>query len=249
MRRRFRFAGLHLLGSAGVAVLSAVPVFATWYPPPFAAFSGGLYLFAMLVSIDVVLGPLLTAVVASARKDRAELARDMALIVLVQLAALGYGLYTLVTARPLYLVHEVDRFKVIASPDLQGGTLDGLPATLQPGWLTRPLIVATRPPRDETERQRVLLESAQGGRDYAERPEFYVPYDTEAAQRALRKAKPLGVFLQKQPSQVDTAQALAAKHQASTEEWFYAPIIARQDWVAVLDARGQIVGYLEGDGF
>ncbi len=29
----------------------------------------------------------------------------------------------------------------------------------------------------------------------------------------------------------------------------YSPIIARQDWVAVLTPKGEIVGYVQGDGF
>ena len=29
----------------------------------------------------------------------------------------------------------------------------------------------------------------------------------------------------------------------------YLPIIARQDWVAVLNPKGEVVGYLQGDGF
>jgi hypothetical protein len=29
----------------------------------------------------------------------------------------------------------------------------------------------------------------------------------------------------------------------------YLPIIARQDWIAVLNTKGEIVGYIQGDGF
>ena len=29
----------------------------------------------------------------------------------------------------------------------------------------------------------------------------------------------------------------------------YLPIIARQDWVAVLNPKGEVVGYLQGDRF
>jgi hypothetical protein len=29
----------------------------------------------------------------------------------------------------------------------------------------------------------------------------------------------------------------------------YLPIIAQQDWVAVLNPQGAIVGYVQGDGF
>ena len=93
------------------------------------------------------------------------------------------------------------------------------------------------------------MESVQGGRDYAERPEFYRPYEGENALKALQRAKPLSVFLQKQPDQVEAAQKLAADKKADITQWMYLPVIARQDWVAVLDRQGQIQGFLKGDGF
>ena len=36
---------------------------------------------------------------------------------------------------------------------------------------------------------------------------------------------------------------------ADVAQWLYLPVIARQDWVAVLDKQGQIQGFLRGDGF
>jgi hypothetical protein len=36
---------------------------------------------------------------------------------------------------------------------------------------------------------------------------------------------------------------------ADMAHWLYLPVIARQDWVAVLDKQGQIQGFLRGDGF
>ena len=36
---------------------------------------------------------------------------------------------------------------------------------------------------------------------------------------------------------------------ADMTQWLYLPVIARQDWVAVLDKHGQIQGFLRGDGF
>ena len=48
--------------------------------------------------------------------------------------------------------------------------------------------MALREPKDALERQKVLFESVQGGRDYAERPEFYLPYEGEAALKSLKHA-------------------------------------------------------------
>ncbi len=57
------------------------------------------------------------------------------------------------------------------------------------------------------------------------------------------------VFLQKQPDQQDAAQKLAAEKGADMAQWLYLPVVARQDWIAVLDKQGQIQGFLLGDGF
>ena len=244
-----RAAGIHLLCSIGVALLAAAMVFGLWYPYPYRELSGGRELFLLVVAVDVVCGPLLTIVLFNPAKPRAELWRDLGLVALIQLGALGYGLHTVWQARPLFLVQEVDRFKVIAGPVLDGAAVSALPAALQPQWWKRPLTVSIRKPRDAQERNKVLFESVQGGRDYAERPEFYLPYEGEAALKSLQRAKPLTMFLQKQPDQQDAARKLAIEKGADVAEWFYLPVIARQDWVAVLDKQGQIQGFLRGDGF
>ncbi|MEO5659878.1 MAG: hypothetical protein ABIQ90_08790 [Polaromonas sp.] len=36
---------------------------------------------------------------------------------------------------------------------------------------------------------------------------------------------------------------------ADIAQWPYLPVTGRQDWVAVLNAQGQIQGFLPGDGF
>lgn len=242
-------AGVHLLCSVGVALLAAALVFGLWYPFPYRELSGGRELFFLVVAVDVVCGPLLTIVLFNPAKPRAELWRDLGLVALIQLGALGYGLHTVWQVRPLFLVQEIDRFKVIAAPDVLDASVAALPAELQPRWMSGPVTVAIREPKDAQERQKVLFESVQGGRDYAERPEFYLPYEGAAALKSLQRAKPLEVFLQKQPAQENAARTLAAEKGADMAQWLYLPVVARQDWVAVLDKQGQIQGFLKGDGF
>ena len=200
---------VHLLCSMGVALLAAAVVFGLWYPFPYRELSGGRELFLLIVAVDVMCGPLLTLVLFNPTKPRPELWRDLGLVALIQLGALGFGLHTVWQARPLFLVQEIDRFKVIAGPVLDGAAVTALPAALQPHWWTGPLTVAIREPGDVQERQKVMAESVQGGRDYAERPEFYLPYEGAAALKSLALAQPLAVFLQKQPDQQAAARKLA----------------------------------------
>ncbi len=248
-RAALQAASIHLMCSVGVALLAAAAVFGLWYPFPYRELSGGRELFLLVVAVDVVCGPLLTMVLFNPAKPRAELWRDLGLVALIQLGALGYGMWTVWAARPLFLVQEVDRFKVVGAPDLRGASTAKLSTALKPHWWKGPLTVAIREPKDEQERQTVMFESVEGGRDYAERPEFYLPYEGAAALKSLQRAKPLAVFLQKQPDQQGAALKLALEKGVDLKEWFYLPVIARQDWIAVLDKQGQIQGFLRGDGF
>ena len=246
IRAALRAAGVHLLISVVVALLAAVLVFAVWYPFPYRELAGGRELFLLIVVVDVVCGPLLTLVLFNPTKPRAELWRDLGLVALNQKAALGNGLWTVWQARPLYLVLEIDRFKVITAPDFPAEVLKDLPLELQPRWLGAPVVVGLRPPKDSDEKNTVMFEAIQTGRDYAERPEFYVPYEGAAA---LKRAKPLATFLQKHPSQAKAAQDQATAKNADLSQWLYLPVMGRHDWVALLDAQGRVQGFLPGDGF
>ena len=249
LRAATRAAALHLVGSVAVAVLAAALVFGFWFPYPYRDLAGGRELFLLIIAVDVICGPLLTMVLYNPAKPRAELCRDLGLVVLIQLAALGYGLHVVWQARPLYLVQEVDRFKVLSMPDLDMAEVRKLPIPMQVNWVKGPITVAIRAPKDAEEQQKVLLESVQGGRDYAERPEFYLPYEGAAALKALLRAKPLAAFLDKQPSQRSAAADLAASKGLAMAQLVYLPVVGRQDWVAVLDQKAQIQGFLKGDGF
>jgi hypothetical protein len=244
-----RVAGIHLLCSVAVAIVAAALVFGLWYPYPYRELSGGRELFFLIVSVDVVCGPLLTLVLFSPAKQRAELWRDLGLVALIQLGALGFGLFTVWQARPLFLALEMDRFKVVMAADLDSDALRNLSSSLKPGLVSGPVVVALREPADLKERNKVLFESIKGGRDYAERPEFYLPYENENALKSLQRAKPLATFLDKRPDQKDSAKKLVKDNKADFSQWMYLPVVGRQDWVAVLDKQGQIQGFLRGDGF
>jgi len=70
--------------------------------------------------VDVILGPLITLTVFNRSKPRSELVRDLTVVGLIQLAALGYGLWTVFVARPVHLVFEYDRFRVCMPSSARG---------------------------------------------------------------------------------------------------------------------------------
>lgn len=249
IKAAFRASTLHLALSAVVAVSVAAMVFFLWYPYPYGDLAGGRGLFTLIVSIDVICGPLLTLVIFSPTKKRKEIVRDIAVIAVIQLCALVYGVVMVWKARPLYLVAEMDRFKVISSLALPDDFRRVLPADLVPGLLNGPMTIGLRPPKDIEEKNAVMFESLGGGADYAERPDFYIPYDVTAGAKMMKRALPLASFIAKYPEQSDAANAIAKVLGQSVDALNYLPVIGRQDWVAVMDKNGAIAGFLKGDGF
>src|SRR3990167_10424323 len=111
-RDRLKASGIHFLISLTIAALAGALVFGVWYPYPYREISGGRELFLILVTVDVILGPLITLAVFNRVKAWPVLRRDLLVVAFLQLAALGYRLWTVSLARPVHIVFEVDRLSV-----------------------------------------------------------------------------------------------------------------------------------------
>lgn len=244
-----RASAIHLGISIIVAAAAAVLVFTLWYPSPFGQLAGGRELFFLIVSVDVVCGPVLTAILFNPAKPRKEMVRDLSMVAIIQLAALVYGLWTVWLVRPLYLVHEVDRFKVISAAMVDSKDLSSLARPLQVGIFSGPLTVGIRPARDVAEKNAVMFESANGGKDYGERPNFYIPYDQVSALKAVGRSRELTKFLKNYPEEVSGAEKIASSAGLEIVQLRYLPVIGRQQWIAVMSTTGDVLGYLKGDGF
>ncbi len=101
---------MHLAVSAVIALLAVLLVFQIWYPAPLHEALGVTDIFLLLPLVDVILGPLLTLLVFKLGKKT--LIMDLAVIACLQLAALGYGLWTVAEGRPAWIVYNADRFDV-----------------------------------------------------------------------------------------------------------------------------------------
>ncbi|WP_240636036.1 TfpX/TfpZ family type IV pilin accessory protein [Caldimonas tepidiphila] len=248
-RARLKAAGMHLGLSLLVALAAAAVVLGVWYPMPYREVSGGRELFMLLVAVDVVLGPLITLSVFDRRKGWRHLRRDLAVVALLQLGALGYGLHTVSQARPVYLAHEVDRFRVVRAVDIDSQELSQAPAPLQRLPWTGPQVIGTRVPTDPQEQLRAA-ELAMAGVDLGLRPAYWKPYDS-ARDEVLARSKPLTELARRHPGRAAEVEAAAARAGRSPAQLRYLPLIARgSDWVMLLDAQSaDVVGYAPFDGF
>jgi hypothetical protein len=111
MKFRLLCFGSHLLISFCIALMSVYVVFWVWYPSLLDKALGVADIFILLLCIDVIIGPLLTLLIA--KQDKKTLKMDLAVIGILQFVALCYGLHIVAQGRPVWLVYDNNRFEVV----------------------------------------------------------------------------------------------------------------------------------------
>ncbi|MBX3692115.1 TfpX/TfpZ family type IV pilin accessory protein [Dokdonella sp.] len=243
---RWKAAGIHLAISVliGLAVLTLV--FGVWYPSPYFQAAGGQELTLTLIGIDLVLGPLLTLVVFKAGKPG--LRFDLGVIVVVQAAALLYGLHVIASARPAFIVAAVDRFVVVAANEIAPADLAEArdPRFASLPW-TGPRLVAARLPSDPKERSDLLF-AGFAGRDVQNQPRYFVDY-AEEADHLRARAKPIAALRDRQADAAAAIDAWLKEHAKPESELAWLPVDARKaSLTMLLDARtGAVLGVIAID--
>lgn len=207
MKFRLTAFALHLLASALVLASVFGLLYFGWYAWPAWYLLGASTMVGLIVLVDVVLGPLLTLLIANPTKPRAELRRDIALIVLVQLVALGYGMFTLWQARPLFYALTLDRIELVSASDFEPSDLEQAAqkgATIMPAWTSRPQWIWAPLPSDPALAEKIVGEAIWGGKDVINMPELFRPW-SEGTDTLRGVLHPLNM--------------LAAKDGLSTEEY------------------------------
>ena len=246
---RFGAAGIHLAISVGIAALAAAPVFFVWYPYPYREISGGRDLFLILIAVDVMLGPAITLAIFNRAKPRRELRRDLAIVGLIQLAALGYGLWSVVVARPVHLVFEVDRFRVVHAVDVPTDLMDKVPAGIDALPLTGPTPLSLRAFTDRREAQEATLVALQGI-SLSARPDLWQSYQAGRTQ-VLAAARPVAQLKSRfaaRAGEIDAVLAGAGRQAATTASL---PLVGRRNyWTAFLDpVTADVVAFMPLDSF
>lgn len=243
LRSRSTAASIHFFGSAIVAALAAALVFLVWFPNPYQMLAGGTGLFVLIVSVDVVMGPLITFAVFNRAKPPAELKRDLTIVVLLQVAALAYGLHTMLLARPVALALEGDRFRVVPAVDVLLEELPQAPAELRSLSLTGPRLLRTVVPTDAAAKFDAI-EKAIVGNDVGTRPKYWRPWDETAREEVRQSAKPLSELPPEARDSVALARALEATA-LPKEHLRYLPLISRYfEGVVLVDSQsGNVAGF------
>lgn len=206
-------------------------------------------IFFLLVFVDVVCGPLLTLIVTNPLKSRRERWFDFGLIGIIQILALAYGLHGIWLARPAVLAFEVDRLVVVTSNEVNLNDLPHAPQGMRHLPAFGVMRVGTRRAVNATE----MMESASlslSGISPAMRPGWWTHWEDQHAAMQAR-AKPLTDLIARSPQDAQALRDAASAAGAAPTSLFYLPLTSREvkEWVALLDAGMNVVGYAPVDGF
>lgn len=234
----------HLGISIFVGLLAAALVFGIWFPYPYRELSGGLQLFWILMAVDVVCGPLITALIFNPKKTRNELTLDLSLVGLLQIAALVYGLYSISLARPVALVFETDRMVSVSAARIFSSEDQKL------SW-TGPVLMGTREPKDGQETLKSVALSLQGIEPSA-RPDWWQDYSLNIPD-VQKKMKPLQNLRHGlSPDLQRTLDKAVEKSRLSLDQLHYLPLVAGKNldgWITLFDGSAQVVGFAPLGGF
>ena len=169
---RYQFLKWHLLISICISVVVVLWVFNIWYPGPLAKATDVLYIFLMLLTIDVILGPLLGFIIY--KENKKSLKFDLTIIIIIQISALFYGVHSLGQGRPVWLVYNVDRFEMVRKNEIiEANISQALPPYQNVSWL-KPQFVGVQISDNIDENNKNIFEEILGGISIAQRPERYV---------------------------------------------------------------------------
>jgi hypothetical protein len=224
-------AAIHLALSVVVASATFFAIFFLWFPGTLFEAAGGRKLFFLIAGVDVVLGPLLTLIVFAPGKKGLKL--DLAVIGLLQISALAYGVHVLSVARPAFVVFAVDRFVLTRANEVVPESLARAGAT---GFgevpLDGPRFVGSRIPKDPSELSE-LMSANFAGADVPNFPHLFVPYE-DVRGEAVMASKGIGELRQLNAERPEAVDAAVRKSGRKEEELRFLPMRAGPRDLAVL---------------
>ncbi len=195
MSKRVKFFIFHLTVSLFITLIAFSLVFFVWYPAPLAKAVGVTHIFLMMLAIDSIIGPMLGLLVY--KEDKKTLKFDLSVIILIQIVALYYGIYSIAQGRPVWLIYSFDRIELVRNNDIQQ-QLNVKPEYQYPTW-TGPKYAGVLISKDIKQKQSDMF-NAVFGLTLAKQPDRYVDFQQvqQDIQRYALDLKQLNQFNNKQ---------------------------------------------------
>jgi len=222
--RRAAF-GIHLTASLVIFFSLLGVLVLLWYPGPIFSVEGGWKGIRIVALVDVVLGPLLTLVLFKPGKPGLKF--DMSMIVLFQVSALAWGIWTLYQARPVLMVFADESFRTVSYAQLADLDKDG---RISAQWVGDSLTkVYVDLPRDPIEFANLLEKSRKKGNVPLQlMADRYEPLD-KAWDSLIGDSLDVEDYVSHKASWQESLQALLAKLHKKTGELVFLPYVGRYE--------------------
>jgi hypothetical protein len=241
MRFRLKAFGLHLLASSCALSLILGALYLGWYRWPGWYLADVVRVVIVMAGVDIVLGPLLTFVIARSSKPRRELVRDISMIVVVQLCALIYGTASLWSGRPLYYAYSETVLQLVQSYDIDAeeaarGRRQN--PGFAPHWYSLPRWIWAPLPQDPTLSSQIVQSAIAGGDDVISMPRYFRPWaeGLPALRTHLKKVDDVAYFMGADKKRLKERMRAAG---IATDQLNSMPLIGRgRPLLAVFDPAG-----------
>lgn len=221
MKAKFKASIIHLLISLVIIGAFYLFVLNVWYPEPYFQVSGLLGIMLMLVTIDLIIGPLLTFIVFKPKKS--SLKFDLSVIAAIQIAALTYGAITIYEGHPVYVAYAVDRFTLVSVKDVD--PQQAIHDEFKVSTFGKPVLVYAKPPTKLEDRQKLLFESLKTGVDLENYAEYYEPieqYTDDILSRSINIEKILSF-----PNSKKRIEYFLEQQGKEANEFAYLPLVGK----------------------
>lgn len=240
---------LHLGISFALAAVVLLLVMKIWFPAPYYNLSDGVGLIFLVLGINVILGPMVTLLVYNERKGRLEIISEFMIIGVLQLSALVYGVWSIFEARPVHVVFEYDRFRIIHASDVPDELRPRIPEGIKAFPITGPTWLGLRPLEGQEKFDFTI--QALDGIAVAAQTQLWIPYG-KVRTEVLASGKPIEDLIKRFPLSRQTIEEAVEKSGRKPEGLRYLPIQGRKmvTWTVLLDVKTATpVAYVDIDSF
>lgn len=242
---RLKAFGIHFLSSLAVALIIGLSFKLIYYPDFYFEVMDGWRLLLLLIGVDVVMGPLLTLVIYNPKKTKKELRRDISFVVVLQVAALIYGLHIASIARPVYTVFDGERFRIISAGEFFDEALERAPEPLNTLPRFGPKFMWAQTATDPELVEKVSFDHMLG-RGKAFWPELFEPLEKHKEQlweyaEPLDRLKPALTKEQQQSLQISYPDLLKQNELRALP--LSGQVLTHYYW-AIVNAQGQVLTLL-----
>jgi hypothetical protein len=189
---------------------------------------------SIIISVDLILGPLLTFVVFNPEKKKRLLYLDFAVIGAIQLSALFYGAYSLFQIHPVYVTFNVDRFTIVTAKDAE--PQKALVEEYKISKMSAGKLAYAKMPEDQEKQNELLLNATMGGEDLEQKEEYYEPVKDNLSSIIARSLNPEKIF--KNTKERGKAKDFLMKYEDKLDTYAFLPLNSlKKDAIIVIDKK------------